>query len=374
MPANVIWNEISNIQLLANCTLSVRWRAGRHVSIVRVSEYLLKPVGACAAISHLNSHHRKACNFHRMELDAFCACRRPINGLAFRFAALSYLRRLLSLTFTIFTHGYRRCTFIVEAFNAVAELWVTVEASIMADAIVFLAVILLAIAAFANFLSHHGLSLFTRLDSFFSIIILAPRALTDTRHTCQTLLQAHTVQLATLTTFTVASLDLIDIGKNPLTNDFWCLTYQRHDHSHSITDWWLLIFELCRFFSRDLRRLFNLYGQLIDLWGQVRIKLGDCPCTLAAHNGSGALALLFRLYGKTMLHNSHRGAALGSHFFLASCRLPLAFLLLRNDHWLTSRYVFLLLYLLVFMELGVLNLLGCWGFLPVPLDCTAPLN
>ena len=88
----------------------------------------------------------------------------------------------------------------------------------MADAIVFLAVILLAIAAFANFLSHHGLSLLTCLYSFFSFIILASRALTDTRHTCQTLLQAHAVQLATLATLTVTSLDLIHIGKNSLSD------------------------------------------------------------------------------------------------------------------------------------------------------------
>ena len=256
MLANVIRNENSNIQPHAICTLSVNWRAGWHVSLVRVSEFLLKHTGACATFGELNSHHRKACNFHRLKLSTFCARWRPINGLAFRFAALSYLRRLLGLTFTIFTHGYRRCTFIVEAFNAVAELWVAVEASIMADAIVFLAVILLAIAAFANFLSHHGLSLLTCLYSFFSLIILASRALTDTRHTCQTLLQAHAVQLATLTTLTVTSLDLIHIGKNPL-SDFWCLTYQRHGHSHSFCRW-LLIFKLWRFFSWDLRRLFNL--------------------------------------------------------------------------------------------------------------------
>ena len=153
-----------------------------------------------------------------MRLEAFIACRRPINGLAFRFAALSDLRGLLSLTVTIFTHGYRRCTIIVEAFNAVAELWVAVEASIMADAIVFLAVILLAIAAFANFFAHHGLSLLTCLDSLFSFVILATRALTDTWHTCYTLLEADTVQLATLTTFTVTSLDLIYIGKDPLSD------------------------------------------------------------------------------------------------------------------------------------------------------------
>ena len=92
----------------------------------------------------------------------------------------------------------------------------------MADAIVFLAVILLAIAAFANFLAHHGLSLFTRLNSFFSFVILASGALADTLYTCQTLLEAHAVELATLTALTVTSLDLIDIGKSPV-NDFWCL-------------------------------------------------------------------------------------------------------------------------------------------------------
>ena len=244
-----------NIQLHAICTLSVIWRAGWHVSIVRVSEYRLWPYGACAAFCELNSHQRNACNFHRMRLAQFIACRRPINGLAFRFAALSDLRGLLSLPVTIFTRGYRRCTIIVEAFNAMAELWVAVEASIVADAIVFLAVILLAIAAFANFFAHHGLSLLTCLDSFFSFVILASRALTDTWHTCQTLLEADAVQLATLTTLTVTSLDLIYIGKDPL-SDFWCLTYQRH--GHSLADQWLLIFELCRFFSWELRRLFNL--------------------------------------------------------------------------------------------------------------------
>ena len=88
----------------------------------------------------------------------------------------------------------------------------------MANAVVFLAVVRLAIAAFANFFAHHGLSLFTCLDSFFSVIILAPRALTDTWHTCQTLLEADAVQLATLTTLTVTSLDLIYIGKDPLSD------------------------------------------------------------------------------------------------------------------------------------------------------------
>ena len=172
-------------------------------------------------LSEDKSYQREACNPHRMQL-AFCARLRSIAGLAFRFAALSDLRWLIRLTFTVFTHWNRRCAFIVEAFNAVAELGVTVEASIMADAIVFLAVILLTIAAFANFLTHHGLSLFTRLNSFFSFVILASRALADTQYTCYTLLEAHAIELATLTALTVTSLDLIGIGKSSV-YDFWCL-------------------------------------------------------------------------------------------------------------------------------------------------------
>ena len=332
---------------------------------MRVSEYHLEPFCALADSCLLNSHQRRTCNFHRNELAAFCACRSPINGLDFGFAALSDLRGLLSLPVTIFTRGYRRCTIIVEAFNAVAKVWVAVEASIMADAIVFLAVILLAIAAFANFLSHHGLSLFTCLYSCFWFIILASRALTDTWHTCQTLLEAHAVELTTLTSLTVASLNLINIGKNLLTNDFLCLTYQRHGQIDSFigllfTDQRLLIFLLRRFFSW----LFNLFGKLIFLWGYVRNTLGNCMRTLAGHDGCIALA------SKIILHNSHWAAVFES---LVGWRLRLVFgrfLLLRNDHWLAI----LLLYKLDIIQLWTLNPFSCLSLLLDPLGHAAPLN
>ena len=65
-----------------------------------------------------------------------------------------------------------------------AELGIARDVGIMADAIVLLTEVLLAIAALAYFLTNHGFSLFTRLNSFFSIVILASRALASTHYTC----------------------------------------------------------------------------------------------------------------------------------------------------------------------------------------------
>ena len=120
----------------------------------------------------------------------------------------------------------------------------------MADTVILLAVVLLAIAAFAYFLAHHGLPLFARLNSFFSFVILASRALAGAHDTCQSLLEAHTIELATLTTLTVASLDLIGVSEWPIRDFWWCLDSQTdwsirsHDLRHSFIDLWLLNFEL----------------------------------------------------------------------------------------------------------------------------------
>jgi len=78
-----------------------------------------------------------------------------------------------------------------------------------------------------------------------------------------------------------------------------------------------------------------------------------------------------------MLTNSHCGAGLGSHFFLAGCRLLLGFgrvLLRRNDHLFANYYIYLRLDQLDILKLRTLNLFDYWGLLTDPLGHTAPLD
>lgn len=83
---------------------------------------------------------------------------------------------------------------------------VTHQTSSMADAIVLLAVVSLAIAALADILLEKLFLLGTGLDSRLTVIVQTVTALADPWQAADALLKAHTVELTAHTTLAVASL------------------------------------------------------------------------------------------------------------------------------------------------------------------------
>ena len=78
----------------------------------------------------------------------------------------------------------------------------------MANAVIFLAVVLLAIAALALWICEILLLFQPSLNSLFSFIVFTAVAGTDSGVASNATLAAHAVELPTPTTFTVASLSL----------------------------------------------------------------------------------------------------------------------------------------------------------------------
>lgn len=91
----------------------------------------------------------------------------------------------------------------------ITETFHALKTSSMADAIILQTVVPLAVTALTNSLRERSQLLHTSLHSLWSIIVLTPDAgapsIDITRHTS---LEAHTVELATLATLTVASTRL----------------------------------------------------------------------------------------------------------------------------------------------------------------------
>ena len=92
------------------------------------------------------------------------------------------------------------------AVSAVTKVGVTHETVGMADAVVLLAVIPLAVAAFAHSLSQGSLLLFSCQYGGWTIVIQATVALTNSWYARKALLEADAIKLAAVTSFAVASL------------------------------------------------------------------------------------------------------------------------------------------------------------------------
>ena len=101
-------------------------------------------------------------------------------------------------------HG--RCALVVVAGLAVAQYWVTHQATSMTDAVVFPAVVPPAIATLAHRFKYGSFLLITGSDCIFRLVVEAAYALAEARSAGSALLEAYAVQLATLTTLAVAVL------------------------------------------------------------------------------------------------------------------------------------------------------------------------
>ena len=88
---------------------------------------------------------------------------------------------------------------------AVANIFVTKATAVMANAIVFLTVILFAIATTTRLLSKLLPLIFSCLNRGLSIIIVAIRALAFAFFACLGILKADAVELQALASFAVAS-------------------------------------------------------------------------------------------------------------------------------------------------------------------------
>ena len=92
------------------------------------------------------------------------------------------------------------------AVLAVTQLFYAHETCMVTDAVILLAIVLFAIAAFTDGFLEDPLLLQPGLNRFFRIIVLAAEALTDSRPACAASLTADTVELAAMATFAITML------------------------------------------------------------------------------------------------------------------------------------------------------------------------
>lgn len=97
---------------------------------------------------------------------------------------------------------------VIKAFRAMTQVFIATHAWRVANAVIFLAVVLLAIAALALWICEILLLFQPSLNSLFSFIVFTAVAGTDSGVASNATLAAHAVKLPTPTTFTVASLSL----------------------------------------------------------------------------------------------------------------------------------------------------------------------
>ena len=101
--------------------------------------------------------------------------------------------------------GQWRSTLIIVTIAAVAKVGVALETSGMADAVILLAIVLLAIASFADSTLQSLPLLLSELLGLFSVVIVTVHALADAFLAGDPSLEADTVELPTLTSFAVAT-------------------------------------------------------------------------------------------------------------------------------------------------------------------------
>ena len=104
--------------------------------------------------------------------------------------------------------GYGRSSLVIEALCAVAEGRVAHEPLAVADTVVLLAIVPLAVAALADIFLQKSLLFLPSLYSRRPVVIEAVLALAHPRYAPDSLLQTHAVELAALTSLAVATLYL----------------------------------------------------------------------------------------------------------------------------------------------------------------------
>ena len=167
----------------------------------------------------------------RSHLDPCIALQKDVSNLASWFDLNSRDRSRAALLATLLLLGglglsdwHSRRSLIVVALLTVTQACVTHKAATVADAIVLPAVVPPAIASLADSLVQGLLLGFSSLHGFFRVVVEAAYAQADTRSAAQTILQADTVELATLAALAVAAAEicgLFRLGVSQFGRDFW---------------------------------------------------------------------------------------------------------------------------------------------------------
>ena len=175
---------------------------------------------------------------------------------------------------------------VIKAFRAVTEVSITAHAWRVANAVIFLAVVLLAIAALALWICEILLLFQPSLYSIFSFIVFTAVTGTDGWVAGNSTLAAHAVELATPASFTVASLCfIVTLRTTWATFRLQFRDMQRHERLHIRCLLSITIRLLCRSWDKHL----DFVSQF------VKLALSHCASVLDRGENWAWISLFFDL-------------------------------------------------------------------------------